>query len=162
MLHLIVKPGLSARSQMNLYELFLRRRDNKGLALLAGLEDLDKDLDAKLAKVNASIVRAKWITRPGRSLSEIRANLCGEKRVRVLTDLVALDLNKKLYEVIAASNDSYALALAIVGNEASSRRAREIAARNLATYVSKSDTDVNIKKYQNSARSPRRTVRVLC
>lgn len=144
MIETMVIAGLPKEVQEKLFRFFKRHDSTSGLVRLASLEDLDSEIDDMIAEVNVGVVRAKWISRPGRSKESIAENLKREKRVGVLVELVGSDLGEETYEMIAKANKSHTLAIAILKSDKPGDKARQTAAAHLGHYVSASTKSAKI------------------
>lgn len=99
---LLTDPACPAQLQHRAYDYGVRHRKPKLLALLAGAPGTGPQLDRLLAEDPQHLVRAAWLSRPGRPVPDILAKLDGENRTTVLTAVAAVaGLPGEVYERIS-------------------------------------------------------------
>lgn len=105
------------------------------LIRLAGIVNLDADVDAALSKRGEADVLMAWANRPGRTTEQLVARFSSEKRATLLAELAArTDLSVEVYTELA-KHSSASVATALVVNTSAPLEARRKAAERAITTV---------------------------
>lgn len=120
---LLTRPGLPETLQRRIFAFGKANKNYDLLITLANYADLASSVDASLRTVSQAKVRIAWLTRPGRTPSEIAKATTGEKRVSTLTSVLQSGtLAPNLAQSIAAAaaeRNSAALALTVLTTQPS-------------------------------------------
>ena len=105
------------------------------LIRLAGIANLDADVDAALSKRGEADVLMAWANRPGRTTEQLVERFSSEKRATLLAELAArTDLTSEVYTELA-KHSSASVATALVVNASAPIEARKKAAERAITTV---------------------------
>jgi hypothetical protein len=127
---------LSAEAQSQLLDWALARGANDIVSLLLQREDLDSIVDARIGDVDDYRIKAAWLQRRGRTLTQIEEVLKREKRQTVLAALVQSDgLPDAVYATCTERISGVKALVALVSGPAPERY-RVIGARKLAGHRS--------------------------
>ena len=82
------KKIIPEKIQNKIYQHALINNDYELIVKLINLENLNSNLDKEIAKIKNSKVRSAWLSKKGRSVSEISEILQNEKRKKVINELI--------------------------------------------------------------------------
>ena len=110
-------------------------KNNSLLIRLAGLINLDREVELALSKRGEAEVLMAWANRPGRTTEELVARFSSEKRATLLAELAArTDLSVDVYNELA-KHSSASVAIALVTNFSAPLDARKKASERAITTV---------------------------
>jgi hypothetical protein len=133
---LVTSPGLDRAGQERIFHLAKTARKYDLLAALALRDDLCPALDDRLKDVDAAVVRAAWLARPGRTADEV-AELGHDNRDAVLSAVAGLPgLHDATYR-FAANSDSAPAHWSLLANPAAPAAQRFEAGRRIARTVTR-------------------------
>ena len=82
------KKIIPEKIQNKIYQHAVINNDYELIVKLINLDNLDSNLDKEIAKIKNSKVRSAWLSKKGRSVSEISEVLQNEKRKKVINEAI--------------------------------------------------------------------------
>lgn len=136
--------------QQRIFDYGSKHGDNTLLAELTAHPSLTPELDEQLKDIPAAIVKAAWLSRPGREVEAILDLVAREKRVTVLSTLAAMEnIPGEAQLALANRADKKSLLLDIVRNVAFASDARTAAAEKLTALMATDDKDALDSRSRN-------------
>jgi hypothetical protein len=133
--HALCTDGSPAELQRRVLKYAAATKDNTLLVHLAGLGNLDPEVEVALSKRGEAEVLMAWACRPGRSTEDLVARFSSEKRATLLAELAArTDLPADVYTELA-KHSSASVATALLVNVNAPLEARKKAAERAVTTV---------------------------
>lgn len=150
---LLAQQELSLVLQKRIHQYAVNRKDFYLLKSLAAHPALSEEIDEKIKEHPSAIVKAAWISRPGRSASDIEGLVSHEKRVTILTALAEMEcLSNEAQRIIVAKSKNKTVLVAIIRNSKSSIENRKFAANELIKLNAEqsSDLGLDVHRIQNA------------